>query len=135
MLKELSVRSSERVQFVDVTAQVAAAVSEAEMRSGTVVLWVPHTTAAITVNENADPSVCSDMIQGLAEAAPAVQSFYRHAEGNSDAHIKSSLVGPSLTLIVEDGRLLLGTWQGIYFTEFDGPRTRRLHVKLQSDSA
>ena len=93
----------------------------------------PRTMLWITINENADPSVKGDMLRGLAEIAPADRGFYRHAEGNSDAHIKASLVGFSEHIIVKDGRLVLGTWQGIYFAEFDGPRSRRLFIKLQPD--
>ncbi len=133
MLKRLDVSTSQREQFVDVTNQVRAAVRESAVRSGSVIVFVPHTTAGVTINENADPSVRSDMVQGLAEIAPAARAFYRHDEGNSDAHIKASLVGPSLTVIVDDGDLALGVWQGIYFAEFDGPRSRKLYVKVQSD--
>jgi secondary thiamine-phosphate synthase enzyme len=105
------------------------------MESGIVTLFVPHTTAGVTINENADPSVQSDMLRGLAEIAPESQGFYRHAEGNSDSHIKASLVGASEQILVDSGKLVLGTWQGIYFAEFDGPRTRKLQIKLQPDPA
>jgi len=119
--------------LVNVTRDVQHALSETGMRSGTVVVWVPHTTAGVTVNENADPTVCSDVLQALSEVVPRARAFYRHSEGNSDAHVKSSLMGCSTTVIVEGGRLVLGTWQGIYFAEFDGPRHRKLLLKLQPD--
>ena len=134
MTGEIPVTTGERECLVDVTRKVAQVVREVGMESGIVTVFVPHTTAGVTINENADPSVCSDMLQGLREVSPHSQPFYRHSEGNSDAHIKSSLVGPSLTVIVEDGRLKLGTWQGIYFAEFDGPRRRKLWVKPQPDA-
>lgn len=133
MVTEISLATQERSQLVDVTAKVARVVSEAGMVSGVVTVFVPHTTAGVTINENADPSVKGDMLRGLAEIAGADCSYYRHAEGNSDAHIKASLVGSSEQIIVQGGRLMLGTWQGVYFAEFDGPRSRRLYVKLQSD--
>jgi len=133
MLKEFTVRTREREQLVDVTAEVRKAVAESGVRSGTALVFAPHTTAAVTINENADPTVCSDLLQGLRELAPRAQGFYRHSEGNSDAHIKSSLVGASELVIVENSRLVLGTWQAVYFAEFDGPRSRRLYVKVQGE--
>jgi len=133
MLKRLSIASDRREQFIDVTAEVAAAVRSSGVSSGTVTLFVPHTTAAVTINENADPSVVGDIIKGLAEIAPHRAAHYRHREGNSDAHIKSSLVGPAVQVIIEQSEPLLGTWQGIYFCEFDGPRSRQLWVKVQGD--
>ncbi len=135
MVVRLSVSSKSREQFIDVTGQVAEAVRASGIQSGTVTLFVPHTTAAITINENADPSVVGDVLKGLAEIAPHRAPYYRHREGNSDAHIKSSLVGPSMQLLVENGEPLLGTWQGIYFCEFDGPRARKLWLKIVADPA
>ncbi|PIO04037.1 hypothetical protein COT48_02470 [Candidatus Woesearchaeota archaeon CG08_land_8_20_14_0_20_47_9] len=129
MIKELSVRTSKRNEFIDITRQVEQAVQG--VREGVVTVFVPHTTAAVTINENADPSVVSDILGKLAQLVPE-QDNYSHAEGNSDAHIKSSLLGSSLTVIVKDGKLMLGTWQGIYLCEFDGPRTRRVIISLQS---
>lgn len=123
------IRTSRREELVEVTTLVQRAVSEGGLESGAVLVFCPHTTAGITINENADPDVTHDVIDGLARIAP-LRANWRHSEGNSDGHLKSSLVGASLTVPVEDGRLALGTWQGIYFCEFDGPRSRRLTVTL-----
>lgn len=128
----LDVKTDRRNHFVDVTSIVQKAVSDSGVKDGSVELFVPHTTAAITINENADPSVKSDIISYLEKLIPQNGRF-NHAEGNSDAHIKSSLVGPRLSLFISGGRLVLGTWQGIYFCEFDGPRNRKLIVKVKSD--
>lgn len=114
----------------DVTDKVAGAVAASGVRDGLCVVFCPHTTAAITINENADPDVVHDLLLGLDAAFPDRREF-RHGEGNSAAHLKSSCVGASETIVVQDGRLLLGTWQGVYFCEFDGPRSRRFHVKVQ----
>jgi secondary thiamine-phosphate synthase enzyme len=129
MTKELSVKTSSRVELIDITHLVQEIVSESKVKSGTCIVYVPHTTAAVTINENADPSVRRDVIIELNKIVP-FDDHYAHLEGNAAAHIKSSLVGPSETILVEGGNLLLGTWQGIYFCEFDGPRHRRLIVKL-----
>ena len=126
---ELSVNTHARVEFVDITAQLARVISEHNFRTGVCVVYVPHTTAAVTINENADPMVVTDITAALDKLVPRNWQ-YRHSEGNSDAHIKSSLVGSSLYLIVESQKLQLGTWQGVYFCEFDGPRNRRCFVKL-----
>lgn len=123
----LRVRTSRREEMVDVTAAVSDAVAQAGLRDGFVRLFVPHTTAAITINENADPDVQYDMLAWLRRLVPPDPSF-RHAEGNSDGHIKSSLVGVSLEVPLAGGELVLGRWQGVYFWEFDGPRDRQLHV-------
>ena len=133
MTKRIPVNTSEREQFLDVTAEVANAIRESGVSNGTMTLFVPHTTAAVTINENADPSVVGDVLKGLDEMAPHRTPYYRHREGNSDAHLKSSLVGCSLQIIVEQSEPLLGTWQGIFFCEFDGPRSRQLWVKIQTD--
>ncbi|UCG17027.1 MAG: YjbQ family protein [Phycisphaerales bacterium] len=130
MHKSLGVRSHQRCEMIDVTAQVASAVAESGMGDGQVVIFVPHTTAGVTINENADPDVQHDILLTLGELIPRVRGGYRHGEGNSDAHVKASLVGSSETVLVEGGRLVLGTWQGIYFAEFDGPRTRRMHLAM-----
>ncbi|MEW6458976.1 MAG: secondary thiamine-phosphate synthase enzyme YjbQ [Bacillota bacterium] len=122
-------RSSRREELIDVTKQVWAAVSRSGVTDGLCCLWVPHTTAAVCVNEAADPSVARDILDYLRQAVPQ-RGDYRHLEGNSDAHIKSTLVGAAETIPVQAGKLVLGTWQGIFFCEFDGPRTRRLHVKV-----
>ena len=113
----------------NVDGEVAGVVAESGVREGTCLVWVPHTTAGVTINENADPSVVRDILYETEKVIP-FRDGYQHVEGNSAAHIKASLFGPSLTLIVAGGRLLLGTWQSIYFCEFDGPRNRRMFVKV-----
>ena len=118
--------------LVDITAEVTEAISESGVNEGICLVYCPHTTAAITINENADPDVKSDFISGFNKVFPDFETF-RHAEGNSDAHIKSSVVGASETIIVTAGRPLLGTWQGVYFCEFDGPRNRKFYVKVMGD--
>jgi secondary thiamine-phosphate synthase enzyme len=132
MIKQLKVRTTSRVDLVDITHLVQKAVSEAKVESGLCTLYVPHTTAAVTINENADPSVRSDIIKELNKVIP-FDNHYSHLEGNAAAHIKSTLTGCSETLLVEGGSLVLGTWQGIYFCEFDGPRSRTLMVKVVKD--
>lgn len=129
MLKRLTVRTSSRTQFVDITSEVVKVIEESKVRNGICVVFVPHTTAGITINENADPSVRQDIMNTLNKLVPP-SAGYTHLEGNADSHIKASLVGSSVTLIIENGRPLLGTWQGIYFCEFDGPRTRSVYVKV-----
>ncbi|MEN6582749.1 MAG: secondary thiamine-phosphate synthase enzyme YjbQ [Armatimonadota bacterium] len=124
-----AVRTTERHQFVDVTSQVQQCITDAGFRDGIVCVFVPHTTAGVTINENADPDVVDDVLDTMAKLIPE-RAGYKHVEGNSDSHVKSSLIAPSLTVIVENGRLKLGTWQGIYFTEFDGPRNRQCWVKM-----
>lgn len=130
-MKTIEITTRSRVEMVDVTTEIRRVVAESGIRRGAVLLFVPHTTAAVTINENADPDVARDMVMEINRVIP-FDDGYRHGEGNSAAHIKSSLVGASLWLIVEDGRPFLGTWQGIYFCEFDGPRNRRLHIKVLS---
>lgn len=125
----LSVQTRARTEFVDVTTQVQEAVTAAGTENGLCMLYVPHTTAAVTINESADPSVRADILKVINEIVPW-DDGYRHLEGNSAAHIKTTLVGSSEMLMIEKGRLILGTWQGIFFCEFDGPRTRTLHVNL-----
>jgi len=127
---EIVLKTTGRNQFIDITRQVESVVLQSGVKSGICVIYAPHTTAAITINENADPTVRKDIITSLDKLIPWREPFYEHAEGNSAAHIKSSLVGCSQTVIVQNGKLLLGTWQGIYFCEFDGPRTRRVLVKV-----
>jgi secondary thiamine-phosphate synthase enzyme len=129
MIKELSIRTSSQVELIDITGIVEEVIRESRAKSGLLTVFVPHTTAGITINENADPSVRKDIIKELNKVIP-FDDNYRHTEGNSAAHIKASLVGFSQTIFFEDKRLLLGTWQGIYFCEFDGPRTRKVWVKI-----
>lgn len=125
----LTVKTSAHTQFVMITDQVEKIVEKSGVKDGLCTVFVPHTTAGVTINENADPDVVKDFIMEINKIVPW-EDGYAHFEGNSAAHLKSSLMSPSLTLIVENGRLLLGTWQGIYFTEFDGPRTRKVYVKV-----
>lgn len=120
---------TERENFYNITAKVKEAVLKSCIQNGICVVYCPHTTAGITINENADPDVVSDMLIGLNEAFPD-RSEFRHAEGNSTAHLKASCVGSSQTVIIDNGKLVLGTWQGIYFCEFDGPRNRQFYVKV-----
>lgn len=131
-MESLTIKTRQRTELVDITAQVAGLVEKSGIRSGICVLYVPHTTAGITINESYDPDVAWDIITTLNRLVPASQA-YRHTEGNADAHIKSVLVGCTLTLPVEEGRLALGRWQGIFFCEFDGPRTRQCRVKIIGD--
>ena len=129
MIKQLRVKSSARTEFVDITAGVQRLVTESGVRSGICHVYVPHTTSAITINENSDPNVGRDVLKELNKVIP-FDDQYGHSEGNSAAHIKSSLMGVSKAIMVEDGRLALGTWQAIFFCEFDGPRDRRVQVKV-----
>ena len=128
-MRTIEVPTNEREQMVDVTAQVQQAVSDSGFDSGMVVCFVTHTTAAVTINENADPDVTRDIIYKLNKDIPQREG-YHHAEGNSDAHVKSSCFGASEHILFENGQLILGTWQAIYFCEFDGPRKRRMVVKV-----
>jgi len=132
-METISVSTPARTAFVDVTAQVRAAVRKSGVKSGVCVCFVPHTTAAVTINENADPDVVYDIDRELDKIVP-LDDNYAHNEGNSAAHVKSSLVGCQLVLLVEKGEPVLGTWQGVYFCEFDGPRSRRMHVKVVPDA-
>ena len=132
-MQQFAVSTGGRAQFVDITGKVQKAVGSAGVKDGVVTVFVPHTTAGVTINENADRSVVHDILLTLDELLPHVRPGYRHVEGNSDAHCKSSLVGASELVLVHDGHLTLGTWQGIFFCEFDGPRTRKVHVKVLSE--
>lgn len=129
-MKSFSVKTSSRNQFVNIDAQVQTALRELGAVDGVATIFCPHTTAGITINENADPDVCHDLLADLDRLAPAHQPFYRHAEGNSDSHLKASLIGASEQIIIQNGRMVLGTWQSIYFTDFDGPRSRTVHVSF-----
>jgi len=122
-MKRLEIQTQERTAFVDITARVQAAVAELGVQTGAITVFVPHTTAGITINENADPDVVTD-IKAVLEKIIPWNDHYRHSEGNSAAHAKAGLMGSSVRVLVENGRLQLGTWQAIYFCEFDGPRTR-----------
>ncbi len=128
-MNTLSVATRQRVEFVEVTPQVRQWLRGQDFTGGVLTLFVPHTTAGITINEHADPDVVADLSRELNKVIP-FDDNYRHREGNSAAHIKSSLVGCSIQVLVEQGDLVLGTWQGIFFAEFDGPRQRKLHLQL-----
>jgi secondary thiamine-phosphate synthase enzyme len=123
------VKTRGQAEMTDITGEVSRLLRDAGAKDGVCVVFVSHTTAGVTINENADPDVPRDILAGLDRIAPP-RGDYRHAEGNSAAHIKASLVGPSVTCIVQDGRLALGTWQSLFFCEFDGPRSRTVHVKF-----
>ena len=125
------INTTKQNQMIDITNVVKQAVKDRRVIDGIVTVFVPHTTAGVTINENADPDVVHDILLGLEKAFPN-RSEYLHMEGNSHAHIKASMMGSSCTIIIEDGELKLGTWQGIYFCEFDGPRTRKIYVKVIS---
>ncbi len=126
-----SISSKKRNQMIDVTSRVASAVKQSGITEGDAIVYCPHTTAAITINENADPNVVHDILSMLSELIPCDNSRFRHFEGNSDAHCKSSLIGPSRQILIKDGALQLGTWQSIFFCEFDGPRTRRVMAQIR----
>ena len=128
-MKVIKVNTHQREEFIDITQEVESVVRDSKIKEGVCFIFSPHTTAGITINENADPSVKKDILKHLEEVVP-YQKRYSHLEGNADAHIKASLLGNSLTLLVEGGKLVLGTWQGIYFCEFDGPRQREVYVKI-----
>jgi secondary thiamine-phosphate synthase enzyme len=129
-----TVETHQREELVDITSQVNDAVSRLGVRDGAAVVFVPHTTAAVTINENADPSVRRDIVMTLGRLVPRDLPF-THLEGNSDAHVKASLLGSSVVVPIADGRLELGTWQGVFFAEFDGPRRRRVHVLAPARAA
>ena len=129
MIQTVQVKSSRRTDFIDITHSVQEVIQKLGVGEGVCHLFIPHTTAAVTINENADPSVTRDILMMLNKLIPS-EDDYRHLEGNSPAHIKSSLLGCSETVLVESGKLVLGTWQGIFFCEFDGPRSRKVYVKV-----
>jgi secondary thiamine-phosphate synthase enzyme len=128
---KLDVRTNSQTQFIDITQEIQQAVNKSGVKSGICQIFIPHTTAGVTINENADPSVTRDILMELNKVIP-FSDGYHHQEGNSAGHIKSSLVGCSLAVIIDGGQIQLGTWQGIYFCEFDGPRSRRLWLKIIS---
>ncbi len=131
--KDFHVSTKRRSQLIDITSQVRSFVSQSGITNGDVIVYCPHTTAAITINENADPSVPHDILLTLDELLPHHQPGYRHSEGNSDAHCKSSLVGCSEQILIKGESLELGTWQGIFFCEFDGPRSRKVIVQIRGE--
>ena len=131
--KSLSISTNKRCQMLDITGKVQSAVSDSGMKNGHAIVYCPHTTAAITINENADPSVVHDILLMLDELVPPNHSGYRHSEGNSDAHVKSTLVGCSEHILISDGSLNLGMWQGVFFCEFDGPRSRNVIVQVTGE--
>ncbi len=128
---KLTVNSKDRTELIDITSRVQDAVRSAAVGSGLCMLFVPHTTAAVTINESADPSVKDDILMVLNQIVPW-EAGYRHLEGNSPAHVKATIVGSSELIAIEHDQLVLGTWQGIFFCEFDGPRTRKVHIKIMS---
>ncbi len=133
-MHSISIRTQRRTQFLDVTREIQSWVSSIGLKSGVVTVFVPHTTAGITINENADPDVTFDIGATLESVVPW-HGGYRHSEGNAAAHVKASIMGSSVQIIVEDGRLQLGTWQAVYFCEFDGPRSRNLWISAAETNA
>jgi secondary thiamine-phosphate synthase enzyme len=129
-IQSQTVRTTRRSELLDVTDQVRQIIREQKLTDGMAIIYVPHTTAAVTINENADPDVQHDLLMKLQTLIPKQESYYQHSEGNSDSHVKTSLVGSSVIVLIESGRLVLGQWQGIYFCEFDGPRQRQMLLKL-----
>jgi secondary thiamine-phosphate synthase enzyme len=127
-----TLKTRSRGEMLEITDRVQRHVTAERVQDGMAIVYVPHTTAAVTINENADPDVKHDMLAKLETLIPKQESYYEHGEGNSDSHVKTSLVGNSVTVLIEGGKLILGTWQGIQFCEFDGPRTRSFLVKLVS---
>lgn len=130
MIEEITIHSTKREEFINLDSRIDEFITKAGVKEGLLTIFVPHTTAAITINENADPSVVKDIIYELGKLVP-YRDNYQHHEGNSDAHIKASMLGPEQTLIVSGGKPLLGTWQSVYFCEFDGPRTRRVILRIE----
>lgn len=129
MIRYINVKSRARTEFIDITERVQEIINEEGVKEGVCYIYVPHTTAGITINEGADPSVQRDIVSTLNRLIP-FEGDYHHREGNADAHIKSTIVGVSLYIMIEQGKLSLGTWQAVYFCEFDGPRHRRVHLKI-----
>lgn len=127
------IQTDRRDQFISITHTVRRIVEESSVQSGHVIVYVPHTTAGVTINENADPDVVHDVLLQLDKMVPWSQPFYQHAEGNTASHVKASMMGSSAIVLIENGQLVLGTWQGVFFCEFDGPRTRKFYVKVISD--
>lgn len=129
-MQHIHLRTEQRCQMIDITPRLRQLIAASGVREGVLVAQSLHTTAALTVNENADPDVKHDLLAKLERLIPHREPFYHHAEGNSDSHLKTAFFGPSVTLLISDGQLVLGTWQGVFFCEFDGPRERRVAVQL-----
>jgi secondary thiamine-phosphate synthase enzyme len=129
MLERIEIKTQKQIELIDITRQINDVIAKSGVQNGICIVFVPHTTAGVTINENADPDVVRDIIESINKTVP-FDADYKHIEGNSPAHIKSSLFGPDLTVIIEKGTILLGVWQGIYFCEFDGPRNRKLFLKV-----
>jgi secondary thiamine-phosphate synthase enzyme len=129
MAEMINLKTGKHIEMVDITQEIQKVISQHDLKDGLCVVYVPHTTAGLTINEGADPAVCRDIMTKLSELI-APDAGYQHLEGNSDSHIKASLMGSSVTVVIENGRLLLGTWQKIFFCEFDGPRSRQVFLKL-----
>jgi secondary thiamine-phosphate synthase enzyme len=132
-MEKINIKTNSRIELADITDKIQVIVSKSKVRDGVCLLFCPHTTAGLTINENADPSVRRDIINTLNKIAPE-NAGYTHTEGNADSHVKSSLFGCALTIFVENGQLAFGTWQGVYFCEGDGPRSREVWVKILADS-
>jgi secondary thiamine-phosphate synthase enzyme len=132
MLYPVEISTHARTELVDITDEIRKAIKKSGVKSGTCIIYIPHTTAAVTINENYDPSVCEDIVVTLNRLVPH-NTRYSHTEGNADAHIKAAIIGSTRTVFFEDGKILFGTWQGIFFCEFDGPRRRRILVKILKD--
>ncbi|MCX5782647.1 MAG: secondary thiamine-phosphate synthase enzyme YjbQ [Elusimicrobia bacterium] len=126
-MQKITVRTKKRNEFIDITSEIQSIISKSKIENGVCLVFVPHTTAGITINENADPDVTSDIMSALEKIVP-LKGNYSHSEGNSDAHTKASIMGSSVSVIIDKGSLMLGTWQGIYFAEFDGPRAREIWI-------
>ncbi len=133
MLIQMNIKTSKHTQMINITGTVQKAVTESGVKEGICTVFIPHTTAAVTINENADPNVVRDFTMEINKIVPW-EDGYQHMEGNSAAHLKASMIGFSEQIIIDDGRLVLGTWQGIYFCEFDGPRSRKLYLKITEDA-
>ena len=133
MIKHISIKSTSRAEFIDITSNVQQAIDETNINTGICCVYVPHTTAGLTINEGADPAVSRDILKTLDKLIPHKDN-YSHMEGNSDSHIKTAIVGTSQNIIIDKGKLQLGTWQSIFFCEFDGPRSRKVIVKVISDN-
>ena len=133
MVRNISVKTNTRTEFIDITSNVQRVIDEAGIRSGVCCVYVSHTTAGVTINEGADPSVVNDILEILGRLAPHKDN-YSHMEGNSDSHIKTAIIGTSQNIIIDKGKLQLGTWQSVFFCEFDGPRSRNVIVKIMPDN-